>query len=246
MNNNATLEQLRQLRLNGMASAYEGIITMPLNKQPEADELLAQLTEAEIQFRSHQRTGIYLKLSKLRFSARLEEISCSPERNLTKKQLTSLADVQFITRSENLLITGSTGCGKSYLACALGHQACLMGFKTYYLNLTRFVEKITLSKLDGTFVKTLNQLDRFPLIILDDFGLQPLDQNTRLALLQLLEDRFAKRATIIASQLPVSKWHEYLADPTLADAIMDRITTNAHRIELKGPSLRTKKSEEKL
>jgi len=243
MNNTATLEQMQLLRLQGMAGAYEAITALPLNRQPEAHELIAQLTQAELQHRTHRRTGMFIKLSKLRFSARLEEIVCSSDRNLSKKQLTALADCQYITRSENLLITGATGCGKSFLACALGHQACLIGFKTHYFNLNRFVEKITLSRLDGTFVKMLNQLDKFPLVILDDFGLQPLDQSTKLALLQLLEDRYAKRSTIIASQLPVAKWHEYLGDPTLADAIMDRITTNAHRFELKGPSLRTKKSQ---
>jgi DNA replication protein DnaC len=246
MNSTATLEQLRQLHLHGMAGAYQGIMSLPFNQHPEAHELLALLAEAETQHRSLERTKLYLKLSKLRFSARLDQVTCGSERNLEKRQLAALTDCTFIDRAENILITGATGCGKSYIACAIGNQACLMGHKAHYFNLNRFVERITLSRLEGTFVKMLNQLDKFHLLIIDDFGLAPLDQSTRLALLQLLEDRYAKRSTIIASQLPVSKWHEYLADPTLADAIMDRITTNSQRIELKGPSLRNKKSKENL
>jgi DNA replication protein DnaC len=159
-----------------------------------------------------------------------------------------MADCSFIDRAENILISGATGAGKSFLACALGHQACVMGYKTLYLNLNRFTEKIMVAKLDGSFVKLLNQLEKVKLLILDDFGLAPLDQNTRLALLQILEDRYAKKSVVIASQLPIAKWHDYIGEPTLADAIMDRLFANAHRFELKGESLRkrtVKKSSEK-
>ena len=138
------------------------------------------------------------------------------------------------------LISGATGSGKSFLACAIGHQACVMGYKTLYLNLNRFTEKIMVARLDGSFIKLLNQLEKVKLLLLDDFGLAPLDQNTRLALLQILEDRYAKKSVVIASQLPIAKWHEYIGEPTLADAIMDRLFANAHRFELKGESLRKK------
>ena len=124
------------------------------------------------------------------------------------------------------------------MACALGHQACLLGYKTLYLNMNRFIEKVTLAKLDGTFIKLLNQIEKTYLLILDDFGLQPLSSDTRLALLQILEDRYQRRATIIASQLPLAQWHEYIADPTLADAILDRLIANSNKMELKGKSLR--------
>ena len=139
------------------------------------------------------------------------------------------------------LITGPTGCGKSYLACALGHQACTQGYKTLYMNMNRLIEKITLAKLDGSYIKLLDHFERVSLIILDDFGLQPLDNAIKLTLLQMLEDRYAKKSVIITSQLPVAKWHQYINEPTLADAIMDRVTARSQRIELKGESMRRKK-----
>src|SRR5688572_2389028 len=240
MNTSATLEQLKELKLQGMARSYESVIHLPVNQHPEGHALIAQLTEAERQSRTQYKTQLYLKLSKLRYAGSLEEISYSASRNLAKEQVLQLADCSYIDRSENILISGATGAGKSFLACAFGHQACAMGYKTLYLNLNRFTEKIMVAKLDGSFVKLLNQLEKVSLLILDDFGLAPMDQNTRLALLQILEDRYNKKSIIIASQLPINKWHEYIAEPTLADAIMDRLMANAHRFELKGESLRKK------
>lgn len=240
MNTTATLEQLKELKLQGMARSYEAVLHLPVNQHPEAHHLIAQLSEAERQNRVQYKTQLYLKLSKLRYAGSLEEISYSASRNLTKEQILQLADCSYIDRSENILVSGATGSGKSFLACALGHQACVMGYKTLYLNLNRFTERIMVAKLDGSFVKVLNQLDKASVLILDDFGLTPMDQNTRLALLQILEDRYNKKSIIIASQLPINKWHEYIAEPTLADAIMDRLMANAHRLELKGESLRKK------
>lgn len=240
MNTTITLQQLKELKLGGMARSYEAVLQLPLHQQPEAHLLLAQLTEAERQSRTHHKTQMFLKLSKLRYAAALEELSFSPQRNLHKEYILQLADCSFIDRAENVLISGATGAGKSFLACALGHQACVMGYKALYLNLNRFIEKIMLARLDGSFVKLLNQLEKVSLLIFDDFGLAPMDQNTRLALLQILEDRYSRKSTIIASQLPVANWHGYIAEPTLADAILDRLTANAHRFELKGDSLRKK------
>jgi DNA replication protein DnaC len=248
MNTTATLQQLKDLHLLGMARSYESVLQLPVHQHPEGHVLIAQLTDAERQTRTQYRTQLYLKLSRLRYAASLEEISFSKERSLPKDQIAQMADCSYIDRAENILISGATGSGKSFLACALGHQACVMEYKTLYLNLNRFTEKIMVAKLDGSFVKLLNQLEKVRLLILDDFGLAPLDQNTRLALLQILEDRYAKKSVIIASQLPIGKWHEYIGEPTLADAIMDRLFANAHRFELKGESLRKKspkKSSEK-
>jgi len=241
MNSTQTLEQMQQMRLHGMYQSYKTQLELPMNHQLDGHELIGQLVQSEQLSRMNEKTAYYLKLAKLRLSATIENIECSAARNLTKQQLASLAEGQYLKQSENILITGATGCGKSYLACALGHQACTQGYKTVYLNMNRLIEKITLSKLDGSYIKLLNHLERQNLIILDDFGLQNLGQDVRLTLLQLLEDRYGRKSIIITSQLPVAKWYEYINDPTLADAILDRLTANEHRVELKGESRRRKK-----
>jgi DNA replication protein DnaC len=245
INTDQTMEQLQQLKLFGMAQAYGTTLALPSHELPTSHELMALLVEAEQLNRTHQRTQMYLKLSNLRYDAVIEQIKCSPERNLTRDQILALADCTFIQRAENILITGSTGCGKSYLACAFGRQACTLGYKTLYLGMNRFTEKLSLSKLEGSYIKLLNHIEKVPLIIIDDFGLTPLENQARIALLQVLEDRYGKRSTIITSQLPVNKWHQYINEPTLADAIMDRLSGSAHRFELKGESLRKKKIEKK-
>jgi DNA replication protein DnaC len=243
MNTQNTLDQLNQLKLKGMAQAYQGLMTMPVHDQLTLHQAIARLAEAELQSRAEQKTQMYLRLSKLRYNALIEQVHCSGTRNLTREQLSVLADCSFINRAENILITGATGCGKSYLACALGRQACILGYKVLYFGMTRLLEKISQVRLDGTYVKMLNQIEKVQLIILDDFGLHPMDNNVKLALLQMLEDRYGKRSIIITSQLPVNNWYEYLSEPTLADAIMDRLSANAHRIELQGKSLRKMKTE---
>lgn len=241
MNTTETLQQMQQLRLQGMYRAYHSQLELPMDQQLEGHDLIAQLVQSEQLNRAQEKTAMYLKLAKLRLPATIEQIECSSARNLSKQQLATLAEGRYLDNGENLLITGATGCGKSYLACALGHQACLQGYKTTYLGMNRLIEKITLSKLDGSYIKLLNHLERQTLIILDDFGLQNISQEVRLTLLQLLEDRYGKKSIIVTSQLPVAKWYEYINDPTLADAILDRLTAGAHRIELKGESLRRKK-----
>jgi len=241
MNTTQTLEQMKQLKLQGMYHAYSSQLELPINQQLEGHDMVAQLIQSEQLNRSNEKTAYYLKLAKLRLPATIEQIECSPSRNLTKQQLSAFIEGRYLSQGENVLITGSTGCGKSFLACALGHQACIQGYKTAYLNMNRLIEKVMLSKLDGSYIKLLNHLERQTLIILDDFGLQNLGQDVRLTLLQLLEDRYGKKTIIVTSQLPVAKWHEYINDPTLADAILDRLTANAHRIELKGESLRRRK-----
>ena len=240
MNKQITLDHLAQLKLDGMLQAYQAVLSMAVQNQPSLNQFMARLAEAEIQSRATKRTELYLRQSKLRYNAILEQVHCNPERNLSKEKLMMIADCSFIERAENLLITGSTGCGKSYLACAFGRQACTLGYRTLYFGINRLLEKISLSKLDGTYVKLLNQVQKAQLIIIDDFGLYPLDGVTRLALLQMLEDRYGIKSTIITSQLPVAKWYEYIGESTVADAIMDRLAVNAHRFELKGESLRKK------
>ncbi len=243
MNTQLTLDQLRSMKLYGMAHAYEASLLLPVHEQPTSDTLFGKLVDAEQLYRKEQTTKHHLRQSKIRYPAILEQVHCSAARNLSRDQLVSLADCRFIERGENILITGATGCGKSYLACALGRQACSLGYRTMYFNVTRFLETISQTKLDGTFVKLLNKIERTHLIILDDFGLQHLDATTRIALLQILEDRYGKLSIMITSQLPVAKWHDVIGEPTIADGIMDRLVGNAHRLELKGESLRRKKLE---
>jgi DNA replication protein DnaC len=241
MNTQITLDHLVQLKLHGMSRAYQAMLSMPLQNQPSLNQFMARLAEAEIQDRAQKKTEMFLLQSKLRYNAVLEQVYCNANRNLEREKLMTIADCSFIERSENLLITGATGCGKSYLACAIGRQACFLGYRTLYFGMNRFLERISSSKLDGTYVKLLNQIEKTHLVILDDFGLHPLDGITRLALLQILEDRYGKKSVIITSQLPVSKYYEYIGESTIADAIMDRLSVNAHRFELKGESLRKKK-----
>jgi DNA replication protein DnaC len=241
MNTQITLDHLSELKLQGMARAYQAVLSMPVQDLPSLNQFMARLVEAEIQHRTQKKTDMFLLQSKLRYNAVLEQVYCNANRNLSRENLLAIADCSFIERSENLLITGATGCGKSFLACAIGRQACTFGYRTLYFGINRFLEKISSSKLDGSFIKLLNQIEKTHLLILDDFGLHPLDTVTRLALLQIMEDRYGKKSVIITSQLPIAKWYEYIGESTVADAIMDRLAVNAHRIDLKGESLRKKK-----
>ena len=240
MNNLETISQLESLRLRGMANYVRSLTEMSLQDRPTLEIAIARMAESELEDRNRRRTEMYLKTSKLRYDSVLENVECSTERNFTKDDLQSIADCGFIRRAENLLITGKTGCGKSYLACAIGRQACFLGLRVEYFSMNKFIERIALAKIEGTMLKVVNHIEKNDLVILDDFGLQPLTDNARLALLQILEDCYERKSVIITSQLPVSKWYDYINEPTLADAIMDRLTANAHRVELKGESMRQK------
>jgi DNA replication protein DnaC len=242
MNTQKTVEQLKSLKLSGMARRYEAALDLPLHQQQDAHELIAMITQAEVEYRKHARTQKYLKASKLRYHALPEEILCNADRGITREQVMRLCEGMFIEKGENVLITGATGCGKSFLACALGRSACLLGYRTQYFSMNKFLDALAQSRLDGTYPKWIRGVSSNRLLILDDFGLKPLNNDARIALLDILEDRYGNGATLITSQLPVDSWYNFIDEPTLADAIMDRLSASAHRIPLTGKSLRTKKN----
>lgn len=240
MNNQQTIDLLTRLKLNGMAGAFKGAMELAPQNRPTAEQLVAKMALEEESYRSRKRTELFIKTSKLRYNAVMEEVICSEERNFSKEQLLELSDCSFIGRAQNLLINGLTGVGKSYLACAIGRQACFLGYRVEYFSMNKFIEQIAMAKVDGSLIKLINRIEKNSLLIFDDFGLQPMDNNSRLALLQVLEDCYGRKSVIVTSQLPVAKWYEYIKEPTIADAIMDRLTANSIRIELKGKSLRNR------
>jgi DNA replication protein DnaC len=242
MNNQATVSVLRELSLVGMANAFESLLSLPLHQQFTGDELITHLSEAEQLHRQHRKMQASIKQARFRYQASIEEIEYGSQRNLDKNLLLRLVDLSFISRSENVVITGATGWGKSFIATALGYQACQMGMRVGYYSLAKLLQKLHLAKADGSYAKELSKLERWQLLILDDWGLQALDLNARMAILQIIEDCHGKHSTIITSHLPVAKWYDYIGEPTLADAILDRILHQTHRIELKGESMRKRKN----
>jgi DNA replication protein DnaC len=238
--NTETLDKMRRMRLHGMYRSFK--ITLESGKQETytADEMAAHLVESEWEDRQNRSIDLKIKNAKFRYKAAMEDINFHTARSIDRNQVMRLADCSFIDRSENVLITGSTGIGKSYIASALGHQACSQGYRVGYYNTAKLFSKLKMGKADGTYMKEVIRIERHHLLILDDFGMHPFDAPARAALMELVEDRHGKGAIIITSQLPVSKWHDIIGEQTVADAILDRIIHNAHRIELKGESMRRK------
>lgn len=244
METRQTIEELRKLKLYGMADYFESATELPLQERPSFELLVAQMTDAEILSKNRRKTEKYIKGSRLRYDVYLENVECGIERNFTNDMKFKLSDCSFITSASNILITGKTGCGKSYLACAIGKQACKLGYKTLFINMSDFIFKIEESHRNNTLQKLLCKMEKNNLIILDDWGTNPMTLNSRLALLQILEDFWGRKSMVITSQLPVSKWYDYIGNnATLCDALMDRITANSWRIELKGESRRVKKNK---
>jgi DNA replication protein DnaC len=241
MERNDIIHGLKKLKLQGMAAEAEGLLKVPVNMRQSLELSLQKLIEAEVRTRDLNRTTRLLKAAKLRFKVNIEDIICSVERNLTHEQLGVLADCCFVRNGENVLITGQSGCGKSFIACAIGHQACTLGLKTLYLNMNHFSEQLRREAAVGNKEEFVQSFDKIDLVILDDFGLHALDEQTRLMLLTLLEDRYERKSVIITSQLDIQMWYDYIAQPTIADAIMDRLINTSHHVELKGPSMRKPK-----
>lgn len=238
MNNNQTVEKLKQMRLGAMAQLHLQHVKNNQLNDITADEYLALLTDHEWEDRENRKIDRLFKQANFRQNASLAEVNFNSSRNLDKNMFVRLGSLDFISRRENVILTGASGVGKSYLAQALGHQACLMGYKTVYSNTARLFKKFKLSKVDGTYLKELNKLLKADLLFLDDFGLQAFDNHARETLMDIIDDRYNKTSTILSSQIPVSAWYDIIGEGTIADAILDRIVNSSHRIDLKGESLR--------
>jgi DNA replication protein DnaC len=240
MLNNPTLEKLRSLKLSGMVKALEEQIGIPDLKELTFEQRLGLLVDREVTERQNRKLQTHLKKAKLRLNASLEDIDYRHPRGLDKSLTLSLASCQWIQEHNNILITGPTGVGKSYLACALAQKACRQDYRTLYFRLSRLLQELAMARGDGRYGKMLINLAKNDLLVIDDWGLVPLDDHGRRDILEILEDRHNVRSTIVTSQIPVQNWHEIIGDPTLADAILDRLVHNAYKITLKGESMRKK------
>ncbi len=238
MNNNQTVEKLRELRLNAMANLHVEHVKSNRLQSHTPDEYLTLLTEHQWEERQNKKIERLLKLAAFKQNATSTSIDYRSNRNLDKNMFERLLTLDFITRNENIIFNGPSGVGKSYLAQVIGHQACMMQLKTIYTNTARLFKKLKISKVDGTYLKELHKLQKAKVLILDDFGLQSMDNHDREALMDIIEDRYNKNTTIIASQIPVSTWYDIIGEGTIADAILDRIVNASHRVKLNGESLR--------
>lgn len=240
-----TLEKLQALRLTGMLGALSEQMHMPDIGELSFEERLGLLVDREMTERSDRRLKTRLQKAKFRLSAELEDIDYRHPRGLDKSLMLTLASCQWVKDRRNVLITGPTGIGKTWLACALGQKACREGYAVLYLRLPRLLQEMPIAKGDGRYPKLMASLAKTDLVVLDDWGLAVLSDEHRRDLLELLEDRHGRRATLVTSQLPLEHWHEALGDPTLADAILDRLVHNAYKITLKGDSMRKRLATQK-
>lgn len=233
-----TIEKLKTLRLFGMAKSFEEQMNSSDYDDMTFDERLGLLVDREATEQENRRLTSRLKQARLRQQACMEDIDYRQKRGLDKSLMKSLSGCRWIKEHLNVLLTGPCGVGKSFIACALGHKACLEGYRVFYCRASRLFENLGLSRGDGRYARIMNTLARTDLLIIDDWGLSVLTDRERKDLLEILEDRHQRRSTIITSQLPIEHWHEAIGNPTLADAILDRLIHNAHKIQIKGSSMR--------
>jgi DNA replication protein DnaC len=238
-----TLDKLHALKLTGMAAALEDQSATPDITDLSFEERLGLLVDREMTERDNRRMSSRLRRAKLRHAAILEDIDYRNSRGLDKGLIQSLASCQWVKEHLNVLITGPTGVGKTWLACALAHKACREGYTAQYVRLTRLLRDLTIAKGDGQYSKLLTSLAKVDVLILDDWGLMKLSAENRRDLLEVLEDRHGRRSTIATSQLPIEEWHGVIGDATLADAILDRLVHNAYKINLRGESMRKQQAK---
>jgi len=237
-----TLDKLHALKLTGMAAALADQSATPDITDLSFEERLGLLVDREMTERDNRRMTSRLRRAKLRHTAILEDLDYRNSRGLDKGLVQSLASCQWVKEHLNVLITGPTGVGKTWLACALAHKACREGYTAQYVRLTRLLRELTIAKGDGQYSKLLTSLAKVDVLILDDWGLMKLSAENRRDLLEVLEDRHGRRSTIATSQLPIEEWHGVIGDATLADAILDRLVHNAYKINLRGESMRKRQA----
>jgi DNA replication protein DnaC len=234
-----TIEKLHLLHLGAMAAAWTAQREDPKIHDIDFDSRFAMIVEAEHLSRDNKRLARALREAKLRIpNACIEDLDYAPKRELDRALLRQLGTCAWIGARANVIVTGATGTGKSYVACALAQQACRNGYRALYRRMPRLLEELALAHADGTYTRLLGRLAKVDVLVLDDWGLAPLRDQERRDMLEIFDDRHAARSAILTSQLPVENWHDYVADPTIADALLDRVVHNAHRIKLKGPSRR--------
>lgn len=240
MLNHPTLEKLHELNLHGMLSALREQMNMPECESLGFEERLGLLVDREATDRENRRLAARLKRAKLRQNAAIEDIDYRHPRGLDKSTVLALASCKWIRNHQNCIITGPTGAGKSYLACALAQKACREGFSVLYQRIPRMFQELATARENGRYPRLLGTYARTDLLVLDDWGLAPFSDDQRRDLFEILEDRYDLRSTLVTSQLPIPKWHALIGDPTLADALLDRLLHNAHKLTLKGESMRKK------
>lgn len=240
--NEVTLTRMKQMKLHGMHGAFRTAIETGKTDDYTIDQFVSMITDAEWDDRNNRKIERAIKNARFHYKATVENVAYEHARNIDQTKLLRLAECDFIKQSENVLISGSTGAGKSYIATALGYQACIEGYRVLYFNTTKLFSKLKMAKADGSYLKELAKIARHQLIILDDFGLQPLDSQNRIALLEIIEDRHNRGSMLVTSQIPVSKWYDIIGEKTIADAILDRLIHQSHRIELMGESMRKKRN----
>jgi len=241
--NETTTEKMRRMKFYGMLREFKSNLESTASSALTADEVVSNLIDAEWDDRHNRSIQRSLHNARFRYKANMEQIEYSPDRTLDRNLILRLAEGNYIRKKENILITGSTGLGKSYIASALGNQACTQGYKVMYFNTAKLFSKLKMAKADGTYISEMARIERQDLLIIDDFGISPIDSQGRAYLLEIIEDRHGKKSMIITSQLPVSRWYDVIGEQTIADAILDRIVHEAHRIEIEGESMRRKKQE---
>jgi DNA replication protein DnaC len=232
--------QMRQLRLHGMVKSWTTLQETRKLQELSFSDGMEILLQSEQDERNHRRFQRLEHQARFRYKASLEEVKASQERGVDKNLIASLATGLYMDKGESVLITGATGCGKSFLASALGHQACLLGRKVLYFNVQKLMLRLKMTRVDGSIYKLFDKISKTDLLIIDDFGLTHLDKQQQIDLMEIIEDRHAKSSTIIASQLPVANWYDVIGEDTIADAILDRMVNTSHIIQIKGESLRKK------